>query len=62
MFKDYPDVLNVAQVCEMLHIGKNSAYKLLSSGEIKSRRIGRKYVIPKLCVIDYLNSSRYISN
>ena len=62
MFKDYPDVLNVNQLCEMLHIGKNSAYKRLSSGEIKSRRIGRKYVIPKLCVIDYLNSSRYISN
>ncbi len=62
MFKDYPDVLNVAQVCEMLRIGKNSVYKLLSSGEIKSRKIGRKYIIPKVCVIDYINSSRYISN
>lgn len=61
MFKDYPDVLNVKQLCEILHIGKNSAYELLSSGEIKSRKIGRKYLIPKICVIDFINSARYTS-
>lgn len=40
----------------MLHIGKNTAYALLKSGEIKAVRIGRQYRIPKKWVVQYVNS------
>ncbi|WP_182534050.1 helix-turn-helix domain-containing protein [Fontibacillus panacisegetis] len=38
----------------MLSIGKNTAYKLLEIGQIKHRRLGKKYLIPKAYVIEYL--------
>ncbi len=38
----------------MLKIGKNKVYELLKSGEIKSIRIGNKYIIPKKSVIDFV--------
>jgi len=57
--KEYPDVMSVAQMAEALNIGRNSAYALLASGEIACRKIGRKYLIPKRCVLDYLSGARY---
>ena len=50
----YKDIMTVADLCEALGIGKNTAYKLLKSGEIKSVRIGRIYKIPKQCVEKYI--------
>ena len=37
LFTDYPDVVNVEQMCEMLGgICDKTAYRLLKSGKIKS--------------------------
>ena len=55
MFNSYPDVLSVKQLCEILNIGKNTAYKLLQSGEIKNIKIGKVYKIPKKEVRRYIN-------
>lgn len=54
LFKDYPDILSVKQVSEMLKIGTVLAYKLVKSGELKSRKVGRDYKIPKTAVITFL--------
>lgn len=54
MFTDYPDVVTVEQLQEMIGIGKNTAYKLVNDGAIKSVKIGRTYKIPKCFVMDYL--------
>lgn len=54
MFANYPDVVNVEQLQEMLSICKTTAYKLVKDNTIKTVRIGRKYVIPKQAVINYL--------
>ena len=55
MFPNYPDVVNVEQLCEMLGgISVKAGYRLLKSGAIKSFVIARRYRIPKLNVIDYL--------
>ena len=56
IFLNYPDVVRVEEVQEMLRIGRNTVYELLESGSIKSLRVGKKYVIPKKCVINYLAS------
>ena len=55
LFTDYPDVVNVQQMCEMLGgICDKTAYKLLRSGEIRSFVIGRHYCIPMLNILKYL--------
>lgn len=59
MLGKYPDVLTVEQVAQILGIGKNSAYKLINENMIGHKKIGRKLLIPKICMIDYLESARY---
>lgn len=55
LFKDYPDVIKVQTLKEMLpKTGKNKIYKLLQDKKIFSKKIGRDYYIPKICVIKYL--------
>lgn len=58
MFEKFNDVLTVEDVCEALQIGKNSVYILLKEQNIKSIKIGRKYLIPKDFLIDYINKYR----
>ena len=54
-FQNYPDVVEVTDLCAMLGgIKIKDARQLLQAGKIKSFLIGRKYQIPKECVIDYL--------
>lgn len=57
MFRNYPDVVNVPLLCEMLGgISTKSAYKLLQENKIKHFRIGSAYKIPKANIISYLHS------
>jgi len=56
LFLNYPDILSVKQVSQMLNIGTVLAYKLVKSGEIKSRKVGRDYKIQKNAVIAFVNS------
>lgn len=58
MFEKFKDVLTVVEACEALHIGKNTLYSLLKSGIIKSIKIGKKYLIPKIYLVDYINQYR----
>ena len=59
VFKEYPDILTVKQVAKALHISENSAYRLVNSKAIGCKRIGRKIIVPKPCLIDYALSARY---
>ena len=55
MFPNYPDVVNAEQLSEMLGgVSTKTVYRLLKKGEIKSKYIGKRYVIPKLYVIEYI--------
>lgn len=54
-FKEYPDIVSVKQLQEMLHIGKNRALELLRRNEISCIRIGYTFKIPKVNVIEFLN-------
>ncbi|MGN0561700.1 MAG: helix-turn-helix domain-containing protein [Candidatus Fimenecus sp.] len=51
-------MLTVQEACDALHIGKNSLYRLLKMGAIRSIKIGKKYIIPKVCLLDFVNSYR----
>lgn len=55
IFREYPDVVTVEQMCEMLGgISTKTAYRLLKSGTIKSFVVGRRYRIPKINIFHYL--------
>jgi len=54
MFEDYPDCITTLQLQQMLSIGRNKVYELLKTGQIKHRRIGKTYIIPKVYIIEYL--------
>ena len=55
MFQEYPDVVNVKLLSEMLGgISMKSVYKLLNQNKIGHLKIGRSFLIPKYHVIQYL--------
>lgn len=60
MLNNYPDVLTVKQLAEILNIGQNAAYRMVKRREIGAKYIGRAIRIPKASVIMYLNSARYM--
>jgi len=59
MFNNYPDIITVEQLTKMLNIGKSSAYSLLQTNKIRHVKVGRKYIIPKKEVIEFLNEMCY---
>lgn len=48
------EILTVDEVTELLYIGKNTAYALLNSGELKGIRIGRSWRIPRESINDFI--------
>jgi excisionase family DNA binding protein len=57
MFEQIKDVVNIEELCKMLSIGKNTAYQLKNTGEIKSFKIGKVHKIPKKSGIAYINGN-----
>ena len=55
MFENYSDIIGIKELCQMLHIGKNTAYGLLERKEIKHARLGKMYKISKYAVIEYFD-------
>ena len=58
-FKPYPDVVTKKQLMDMLDICENTAQSLLQKEKIRHFRIGNRYQIPKVCVIDFLVGGSY---
>ena len=59
MFPNYPDVVNAEQLSEMLGgVSTKTIYRLLRSGEIKSKYVGKRYLVPKLYVVEYLANQK----
>ena len=57
MFKDYPDVVNIKELSEMLGICSKKAYELVRSGTIPVLPCSKCYKIAKLDVIGYMLNS-----
>lgn len=55
MFKDFPDIVTVSQLQNMLGgISKKLAYKLINQDYFTYKKIGREYRITKNSVINYI--------
>ena len=54
LFEEYPEIVTVFDLMDMLKIGRNLAYRLVRKGDIKCRKVGRDFKITKSAVIEYL--------
>lgn len=54
LFETYPDVVSIDEIQQMLRIGKNAIYELLKTQKLKSIKVGKRYIVPKKYVIDFL--------
>ena len=52
--EELPLVLNIEVLMVVLNIGRNSAYELVRSGQIRSFSIGTQIRIPRQAVADFL--------
>lgn len=57
MFKSYPEVVGISDICKMLNIGKNKAYQLVNSGILKRIPCSREIKVAKITVINYVLQS-----
>lgn len=54
---EIPAILTVPQLADFLNIGRNAAYDLVNSNQIKVIRIGKNIRIPRHAVLEYLSTS-----
>jgi excisionase family DNA binding protein len=57
MLDNYPDVMTVDDVRQVLGLGKNAAYRALQSGEIPSFKVGPRLIrISKQALKEHINA------
>lgn len=54
MLKEYPDVMSIEQMCEILSVSTKTGYKIIKEGSICCLKVGRAYRIPKAHLLTYL--------
>ena len=59
MLEQFPDILTVKDLQDILSVGRNKAYAILHSGELQYITIGRQIRIPKKYLLDYLQKLSY---
>lgn len=53
----YKDVLTVKEVQTIIRAGRNFTYKIIKDGKLKHIRVGRKILIPKQYLIEFLQTN-----
>ena len=54
MLTEYNDVLTPEDLQKILHTGRNTVYNYLAKGIIRSIKVGGKYRIPKLYLLEFM--------
>ena len=54
MLTEYNDILLPEDVQKILQTGRNTVYSYLANGKIRSIKIGGKYRIPKLNLLEFI--------
>ena len=61
MFPDFPDIVTVTQLQEMLGVSRHLAYDLINDGSIRGLKIGNAFKIPKVKVIEYVMDQKRVA-
>lgn len=54
LFKDYPEILTVKMIAQILGIGYTKALHTIQYGEMQYIKIGNTYRVPKQSFIEWL--------
>ena len=54
MINEPKDLITIEELCSLLSIGRNTAYRLLNENKIKAFRIGKIWKIPKKSVEEFI--------
>ena len=54
MLNNTKDILTLKELQELLHIGKNTALRLVQSGEIEAFRVWKQWRIPCEAIVKYI--------
>lgn len=57
MLNNTKDILTLKDLQELLHIGKNTALRLVQSGEIEAFRVGKQWRILRNSIAKYIYHS-----
>ena len=58
MFRDFPDILTVAQAAQALGVCQKVVYKLVNNKILGAIRLGRIIKIPKFSLEEYVKTAR----
>ena len=54
MFREFPDVMSLKEVCKILGVSTKTGYKLIATGQLHALKVGRSYRVPKIYLFTYL--------
>lgn len=54
MYSEYPEILEVKDLCEILGYGKKKVYQLIKEGQLKKIPCGRTIKVAKATIIDFV--------
>ena len=54
LFTEYDDIVGISEIQKMLGIGKKAALDFVKLPQIHGIKIGNKYCVPKIRVVEYL--------
>lgn len=54
MLNNTKDILTLKELQELLHIGKNTALRLVQSGDIEAFRVGKQWRITRNSIVMYI--------
>lgn len=62
MYNDPSELISIDELCDILSIGRNSAYQLLNTKKIKAFRIGRVWKISRIAVEEFILSQSKLTS
>lgn len=54
MYDSFTDILTVKETQALLKVSKKTIYRLIASGDIKARKVGRNYRISKRSIMGFM--------
>lgn len=57
MLNNYPDTLQIDDICEILKVSPNTAYSFLRSHELRGFKCGKNWLIPKESLIEFIKKN-----
>ena len=60
IYADHPDVLRIPDVAAITGLNQKSFWRIIEAGQIKFLTVGNKYYIPKIYLLEFVASRRFI--